>query len=125
MKDKDQVAVNAELTPSGFVETFIPGRTLDLKVTKEPAEISDTLKERGSRYGKFSDQAKITQNLKRAMRDSPNWDLLKDDMKEALEMVQHKVARILNGDPNFVDSWFDIEGYTKLVRVRVETGEKI
>jgi hypothetical protein len=30
-------------------------------------------------------------------------------------MVQHKIARILNGDPEYHDSWFDIIGYTKLI----------
>jgi len=90
-----------------------------------PSEISDTLKERGSDYGLFLDQAEITQNLKSVMRATRNWHKLDPDMKEALEMTVHKIARILNGNVYKVDSWFDIEGYIKLVRVRIETGEKI
>jgi len=78
-------------------------------------EISATLQQRGSRYGSFKEQARITQNIKRAMRDSPNWDALSDDKKECLEMNAHKIARILNGDPEYHDSWHDIEGYTRLV----------
>jgi hypothetical protein len=35
--------------------------------------------------------------------------------REALEMILHKIARILNGDPNFKDSWTDIIGYARLV----------
>lgn len=84
--------------------------------------IETTLQERGNRYGVFSEHARITQALKRAMVDSPNWDRLPDDMKEALEMVQHKIGRILNGDPLYQDSWVDIEGYTHLVTQRL--GEK-
>lgn len=77
--------------------------------------IHDTLVERGSRYGAFTEHARITQAIKRAMVDSPNWEGLPYDMKEALEMVAHKVGRILNGDPNYDDSWVDIAGYTQLV----------
>lgn len=77
--------------------------------------IDSTLAERGSRYGDFSEHARITQNIKAAMMDSPNWAILSPDKKEALEMVAHKVGRILNGDPGYHDSWHDIIGYTKLV----------
>ena len=78
-------------------------------------DIAGTLAERGSRYGDFPGHAKITQNIKRAMQDSLNWDHLTDQQREALEMVAHKIGRILNGDPNYHDSWHDIIGYTKLV----------
>lgn len=78
-------------------------------------EIDETLKERGNRYGSFSEHARITQNIKRAMIDSGNWGSISDDKREALEMIAHKVGRILNGDPEYHDSWHDIVGYTKLV----------
>ena len=35
--------------------------------------------------------------------------------REALEMIVHKIARIVNGDPNYIDNWIDICGYSKLV----------
>ncbi len=79
------------------------------------SNIDATLAERGSRYGVFQEHARITQNLKNAMVDSPKWASLRPDQKEALEMVQHKIGRILNGDPDFHDSWHDMIGYTKLV----------
>lgn len=79
------------------------------------SSIEATLTERGKRYGKFSDHANISQSLKDVMRAAPNWGRLKADQKEALEMVAHKIGRILNGDPNYGDSWHDIGGYTKLV----------
>lgn len=79
------------------------------------AAIDETLAERGARYGEFGEHARITQNLKRAMADSPNWAQLSDDKREALEMVQHKIGRILNGDPDYHDSWHDLVGYAKLV----------
>lgn len=82
---------------------------------KQKTGIAATLNERGTRYGDFTEHSRITQNIKRAMQDSPNWDDLADDKKEALEMVAHKIGRILNGDPNYKDSWVDIEGYVHLV----------
>lgn len=83
------------------------------------SDIAATLAERGTRYGEFPEHARITQNLKRAMADSLNWSSLPDDMKEALEMVAHKVGRILNGQPDFHDSWHDINGYVTLVADRL------
>ena len=82
--------------------------------------VDATLAERGTRYGTFIGHAKITQNIKRAMQDSPNWEKLDDDQREALEMTAHKIGRILNGDPNYADSWHDIIGYTRLVEARLD-----
>ena len=84
--------------------------------------IEVTLAERGSRYGDFAEHARITQNIKDAMWDSPNWPHLSPAAKEALEMVAHKIGRILNGDPDYHDSWHDIIGYTKLVADQLEGG---
>jgi len=77
--------------------------------------LSTVLSERGARYGKFSKHAEITQTLKRVMHSTPNWTLLSSAQKESLEMIAHKIGRILNGDPNYSDSWVDIAGYSKLV----------
>jgi hypothetical protein len=83
-------------------------------------DINATLSARGNRYGDFASHAGITQALKLQMRLSRNWDSLPADMKEALEMVAHKIGRILNGDPDYHDSWHDIEGYVRLVSQRLE-----
>ena len=82
-------------------------------------DIEATLVERESRYGSFEGHALITQRIKSVMGASPNWQALAPDMKEALEMVAHKVGRILNGDPCYHDSWHDIVGYAKLVADRL------
>ena len=81
--------------------------------------IDQTLTERGTRYGDFPGHAKITQSIKAAMRASPNWHTLDDDMREALEMTAHKIGRILNGDPDYKDSWHDIIGYIRLIEARL------
>lgn len=82
-------------------------------------DVSNTLNARNERYGAFSGQAAITQALKNLMRQSPRWNDLDSDMAEALDMIQHKIARILNGDPRYADSWHDIAGYATLVDKRL------
>jgi hypothetical protein len=82
--------------------------------------IDKTLDERGQRYGAFTGHAQVTQLLKRAMGQHPGWRKLQDDQREALEMIAHKIGRILNGDPNYIDSWHDIIGYARLVEQRLE-----
>jgi hypothetical protein len=77
--------------------------------------ISDTLTERGKRYGLFCEHARISMAIKRAMEDSPNYRTLSDDKREALDMIAHKLGRILNGDPEYQDSWHDVAGYAQLV----------
>lgn len=71
--------------------------------------------ERGSRYGKFKDGAEIMQELKYVMREVDGWHNLTPSQREALDMIQHKIGRILNGDPTYDDSWKDIAGYATLI----------
>ena len=81
-------------------------------------DIAATLEERGRRYGEFKGHARITQELKRLIA---GWTpgQLADDQQEALDMICHKIGRILNGDPDYADSWHDIAGYAQLVADRL------
>ena len=81
--------------------------------------VSDTLQERGSRYGRFIDHASICQNIKDVMAYTPAWIKLAADQKQALEVIADKIARILNGDPDYIDNWHDIQGYAQLVEARL------
>lgn len=85
--------------------------------------VNDMLASRESRYGSFQSHAKIAQGLKAVMQERSGWDSLATDQKEALEMIQHKIARILNGDPNYIDNWIDLCGYSQLVVNRLEKEE--
>jgi hypothetical protein len=75
--------------------------------------------DRGSEYGDFTTQSRIAQELKDVMRNTPNWQKLDPVHREGLEMIAHKISRILNGNPNNEDSWVDIEGYANIVRKRL------
>ena len=78
-------------------------------------EINNVLAERGNRYGAFDRHAQITQDLKRVMHNSPKWRHLTDSQKEALEMIAHKIGRMLNGDVTYIDNPVDIIGYATLM----------
>lgn len=78
------------------------------------SSIDATLAERGSRYGEYREHAFITQALKDVMYRTNKWAILEPHQKETLEMIAHKIGRILNGDPMYHDSWHDIVGYAKL-----------
>ena len=78
--------------------------------------IDNILEERGSRYGEFKGHAELTQALRRNFSIySRNYSRLTPSMVEAIEMIFHKLGRIGNGDPTYLDSWIDIVGYTQLV----------
>ena len=79
------------------------------------SDIESTLAERKKSHGNFADNAAVIQSLKRIMKDTENWGKLSSAQREALEMIQHKIGRILSGDTNHIDSWHDIGGYAKLV----------
>ena len=84
-------------------------------------QITDTLNERGKRYGTFQGHANVSQELKaviaRHLIDRNK--TLYDDQAEALDMICHKIARIVNGDADYADSWHDIAGYASLVDKRL------
>lgn len=79
-------------------------------------EIDNTVTQRGERYGLFADGAVIMQDLKTVMRATPGWERLTPSQREALEMIQHKIGRVLNGDPMYVENFTDIAGYAILVK---------
>lgn len=78
-------------------------------------KIKKTIETRERSYGSFKDMANLAQNLKREAFSSKRIAGLGSDKKEALELILTKIARILNGDPNHLDSWLDIAGYAMLV----------
>ena len=77
--------------------------------------INDTLDEREKSHGSYAEHAEITQALKWQMRQSKGWIKLDAEQMESLDMFAHKIGRILAGNPNFVDTWRDIAGYSTLI----------
>ena len=93
------------------------------------ANIKDLVAERQKTHGKYEEHADCTQKLKSVMQSFAGWHQLSPAQKECLDMINHKVGRILSGDPNVEDHWDDIEGYAHITardirRVKSENGPK-
>lgn len=83
-------------------------------------DIVELVSERKKTHGSFEDHARITQELKyilhkehseRHFRSQPP---LTDRQLESLEMIAHKIGRIVAGDASFQDHWDDIAGYARI-----------
>ena len=82
--------------------------------------MTDVLTERAKTHGDFYDVATTAQELKDALRRGKNWKVLDDTQREALEMVATKIARMLSGDPLYLDNVVDIIGYMTLLKRHIE-----
>ena len=89
--------------------------------------VESTLAERGARYGSFDKHAVIAQSIQTVMRGTDvietGREYLAPDMQQALTVISDKIARILNGDPAYIDNWHDIQGYARLVEARLRASE--
>lgn len=78
------------------------------------ARPASVLQERSATHGDFAHGAVVSQRLKFALAAGVNWETMDAVQREALEAVMGKLARIVTGDPNFIDHYRDIIGYTQL-----------
>lgn len=86
--------------------------------------VDETLRQRGSRYGSYSDVSALTVEL-----FGPVWRKMqgREEFKhyhvEALHMICNKMALAVCGDPMYADNWHDIAGYAKLVENKIEAAK--
>ena len=83
-------------------------------------ELNKILSERGDRYGSFADVANTTMRILRAIQWAKNGKSMSDSQEVALQMIASKIARIANGDPDYIDNWVDIAGYAQLIANKLE-----
>ena len=69
--------------------------------------------ERERTHGAFRENSKFAQDVKATMRNLPSWNRMASFQREALDMIAHKMTRILHGDPDHLDHWDDIAGYAE------------
>lgn len=90
-------------------------------------DIDNLVSERAKTHGSFEDHARITQRLKFilddecARRGRRNQQSLTSQHNEALDMICHKIGRIIAGDASFQDHWDDIAGYAKIANQDLDT----
>ena len=80
----------------------------------------EILEERGKTHGDFSDNARVSQQLKMIVREEHGYRKLNPVQKEAIDMILHKISRALCGNPNEPDHWEDMAGYSTLVVNRLK-----
>jgi hypothetical protein len=84
--------------------------------------VNKILEERETTYGQYRNVAAISQELKETIQ-LYSTDL-EPYMQESLDMICNKIARILNGNPKYIDSWVDIAGYATLVVSELKRDER-
>jgi len=76
------------------------------------------LTERGNTYGPFKANAIMAMAIQNTFNAVPRLAgvhvPVSQEHQYALQMIAVKLARLLTGDPNHVDSWQDIAGYAEL-----------
>jgi hypothetical protein len=90
---------------------------------KEMKDVTETLDTRGNRYGEYRNVSRTAQFLKDTLRSGESWDIMEPYMQESLDLIANKLARIVNGDPFYDDSWHDVGGYAKLVEIELAKGK--
>ena len=113
----EEVFIEAALAASQGKGKSKPGEFI-----QADTNVDAILNERAITYGSFIDVAQIAQEMKDTIRGSLDEQnvSLQADHQEALDMITSKIARIITGNSNHVDSWIDIAGYATLVADRLQ-----
>lgn len=77
---------------------------------------------RAGSHGNYPDNAAIAQYIKDVIRTGPSYASMTPVQRESLDLIATKLARICAGDPNFVEHWIDINGYSQLVVMDLTKG---
>ena len=115
-----------ELIPEGDWEYF-EDREMSMREAagriKFMKDVTETLDQREGRYGEYKDVSATSQWLKDIMHAGDSWNAMEPYMQESLDLIANKLARIVNGDPFYDDSWHDVGGYAKLVEIELAKGK--
>lgn len=82
--------------------------------------VPDILAERQKTHGSFAYNAVISQSIKQTLRLNGHWHTIDPSIREALDMIAHKMSRIVCGKSSYRDHWDDIAGYATLVSREIQ-----
>ena len=92
-------------------------------ITGHAADETDKiLHERANVHGRWEDNARISRAFRAIVEEEVNkrperfQAKLTPSEREAIDMIVHKISRIIAGDPRHADHWDDIGGYARLGR---------
>jgi hypothetical protein len=117
MAKEQDLAAQGWLPPGVEAPEEVPMGITITNVTMEPekTDVDAILGERGNRYGTFESNAKTCQLLKNVLHSQDGWYRLSYVQREAVEMMMHKISRLVNGDATYLDTVVDIAGYNQLM----------
>ena len=120
--DDSQFLKQLGIDPVKYAQAVESLQEAKMEIEMYEDEVDATLDARALDYGKFIEGAEVMQMLKRVVQAALNNrdKVLAHDQAEAMDMIIHKIGRIVNGNPDVVDHWLDIAGYAKLVADRLE-----
>ena len=120
-EEQQRIADKLRLTTEEYLNATESPASLPIEMYDYVDQVDATLDARAVEYGKFIEGAEVMQMLKRVVLNALNNrdKTLAHDQAEALDMIIHKIGRIINGNPDVVDHWLDIAGYAQLVADRL------
>ena len=82
----------------------------------EAHDLTITFKQRSGTHGTFTENGRITMQMRELFRSAGNWQSLNSAQQLALDEMALKLARILStgADPKFKEHFHDLQGYAKL-----------
>lgn len=83
----------------------------------------EILTQRGKTHGNYKLVATTSNLLKESIRATPCYNNLSMEVKESLDMILHKISRVVNGNAYFNDHWQDIIGYSQLILDSIQSME--
>jgi len=81
--------------------------------------VDKTLKQRKAVHGDFKTGAEISQALKQTMDQALEGKEVPAYIRESIDAICGKLARIANGNSFEPDHWHDIQGYARLAEKEV------
>jgi len=119
--DDSQFLKQLGIDPVKYAQAVESLQEAKMEIEMYEDEVDSTLDARAVEYGKFIEGAEVIQMLKRVVQNALNNrdKTLAHDQAESLDMILHKVGRIINGNPDVIDHWLDIAGYAQLVADRL------
>ena len=80
--------------------------------TNPPFMMTPETPNRDEQHGGMEAVGGVAQRMKDAIRLGRNWHRLSSGEREALDMICHKVGRVLSGaNPHDLQHWEDLAGY--------------
>ena len=110
-----------------FVHPDVRGFHVGFRVCclpQDPSDLMDSsnsIPNRDHQHGGMEAVGQLSQSIKISIHAGINWHMLTPGEQEALDMIAHKIGRILSGnDPHDPEHWTDLAGYAHAAMRRRE-----